>query len=140
MGINDRCTCDEGWAGNPAYRPPCPVHREHQKIDRLETKIIVLKAQLAETQRRLKGVEKLVDRARVALVAFMEGTLVDDIELMDDLNDFLRPIPAAEPEMVLVKRKNLEKVIDFMENTAGTYWIEICNRLKDDLEKSHDNQ
>ena len=38
-------------------------------------------------------------------------------------------------EMVWVRRKDLEKVIDFMENTAGTYWIEVCNRIRDALEK-----
>ena len=38
-------------------------------------------------------------------------------------------------EMVDVRRKDLEKAIDFMENTAGTYWIEVCNRLKAALEK-----
>lgn len=39
------------------------------------------------------------------------------------------------PEMVLVRREDLEKAVDFMENTAGVYWIEICNRLKAAMEK-----
>ena len=42
-------------------------------------------------QTELARKDALLERSRIALVAFMDETLVNDIDLMDDLNTALAP-------------------------------------------------
>jgi hypothetical protein len=60
--------------------------------------IVDLQTQLAALHQRLVEAEGLLERSRIALVAFLEGTLVNDADLMDDLNAFLTPTAPKEPD------------------------------------------
>ena len=122
---------------------------------------VVLKAELAAANQRLAEAEELLKRSRTALVAFMNGTLVDDIELMDDLNNFIfavdtppqaiEPEPTActddtpgscvktahlvdatNPEYVQVRRDDLEKVLGWIRKSYETN--PYYDRLKAALE------
>jgi hypothetical protein len=57
---------------------------------------------------------------------------------MDERDCYRQEIPGAS-EFVRVRRDDLEKAIDFMEHSAGVYWITVCKRLKAALEtQCHD--
>ena len=83
-------------------------------------------AQLATLTQRVKEAE---DGLRSCLIAEQEQWGESAVlELTGWIKTFLST--PTSPDLVLVRREVLDKAIDFMENTAGTYWMEVCNQLK----------
>jgi hypothetical protein len=94
---------------------------------------------------KLTGKNKRLEKAEELLRAWRHVTYKSMIHLQDQTDTFLSLTPAPDPEegvdfsqatlvqgkkMVLVRREDVEKAIDFIENTGGVYWREVANRLK----------
>jgi len=102
--------------------------------EQYEAELAALKTQLAEKDKRLATAEGLLQRWLKKL------SMDNKTDLRLDTEVFLTPTsPATNPVlpegMVLVRREDWEKAIDFMEHTAGIYWSEIKDRLKAALER-----
>jgi hypothetical protein len=80
----DKCKkCGEEW--EPGHFCGNVITEEEKLQHDLDT----ANQRIAELEGRLGDAVKLAERTRIVIVAFTNGTLVDDPDLFDDLNGFI---------------------------------------------------
>src|SRR5512147_2263699 len=97
----------------------------------LISEIQSLKAQLTQCQERLAVAERLFTELE-RLTELMSGPGMSwDRNDLSKLHTWIEVFLTYAPsDWVAVWRDDLEKAVDFMEHTAGSYWSEVKERLK----------
>ncbi len=100
-----------------------------EEINRLKTadtakddKMPDFEAVKCEAQEKLAIAMELCHRARKSLVNFMEGTIVDDIELLEDIDNFIST--NTMPGYVVVRAEDLEGQIAWAEEQLDANYCE----------------